>query len=288
MNPPRPTPTPPRALQSRDLKSLARETDSPRGGSLWLLAPEQIDQLAEDLQYDRLDVEQAALRQGVIPERYARSLNALTQQDQLALLESHVAMVGLGGLGGHLLELLARSGVGTLYAADGDSFEPSNLNRQLLATAQSLHQTKAKAAQARCHSINPSVRLHVRDQYLDSDGMLDLLQGAELAVDALGELAPRRKLAQACHTLNIPLVAGALAGWSGYVTLVRPDGIHPVEFMGGDDSAEKKLGCPGPTVSLVASLMAAEAINTLLGRPALDGRMLVVDLRDMSFETVTL
>lgn len=270
------------------LHTLAREVPSPRGGSLFLLAPSQVEHISKSAQWDMLDVEQQGLGQGIIPERYVRNMDAIDVEEQRTLLQSRIAMVGLGGLGGHLLELLARTGIGTIVAADGDAFEASNLNRQLLATSNTLHQTKASAAQERCRIINPATRLHVYDTYLDEAGMLEMTVGADIVVDALGELAPRRLLSRVCRKQNLPLVAGALAGWSGYVALIRPGGTHPVEFMGGDDSAEKKLGCPGPTVAFVASLMAAEVINTLVGRPTLDGRMLALDLRRMQFETVTL
>lgn len=237
---------------------------------------------------DLLDVEQAALQAEILPERYARSMDSVTPAQQLALLRSDVALVGLGGLGGCLLESLARIGVGSIHAADGDVVEASNLNRQLLATTRTLGQSKAEAARERCRNINPAVRFATRNDFLDRAGMAEMLQGAELCLDALGDLAPRRELALACRDAGVPLVAGALAGWSGYVALVRPGGSHPVEFMGGDDSAEKKLGCPAPAVALVAALMAAEAVNLLLGRSCLDNKMLVLDLRRMSFETVTL
>lgn len=244
--------------------------------------------LARSEGLDLLGVEQAALQAGVVPEHYSRNMDSITEAEQLRLLRSDVALVGLGGLGGGLLESLARTGVGRIRAADGDVFEASNLNRQLLATTATLGHSKAEAAHDRCRAVNPAVRFVARADFLDSVGLEEMLQGADLVLDALGDLASRRSLAVACRNARVPLVAGALAGWSGYVALVRPGQPHPVEFMGGDDSAERKLGCPAPAVALISGLMAAEAVNVLLGRSRLDGKMLVADLRGMNFETVSL
>ena len=94
-------------------------------------------------------MERTALELGICPERYLRNLDAYSLAEQLRLLKSHAALVGLGGLGGYVLELLARAGVGSIRAADGDEFVPSNLNRQLYATRRTLCGYKAAAAAAR-------------------------------------------------------------------------------------------------------------------------------------------
>ena len=94
-------------------------------------------------------IEAAALSLGVCPERYLRNFEAYSLEEQLRLLSGRVALVGLGGLGGYVLELLARAGVGAVRVADGDEFCPSNLNRQLFATRRGLGGDKAAAAAAR-------------------------------------------------------------------------------------------------------------------------------------------
>ena len=79
-------------------------------------------------------------------ERYIRNLGALTEQECALLHTKTVFVAGCGGLGGYLIEMLLRLGVGTIRAADGDAFEASNLNRQLLSSPQTLGQSKAEAA----------------------------------------------------------------------------------------------------------------------------------------------
>ena len=71
-----------------------------------------------------------------IPERYWRNARFLSRTDQEKLLQAHVVIIGLGGLGGTVLEELLRLGIGTITGVDMDVFELSNLNRQLLATEE--------------------------------------------------------------------------------------------------------------------------------------------------------
>ena len=81
-----------------------------------------------------------------IPERYWRNARFLSRTDQEKLLQAHVVIIGLGGLGGTVLEELLRLGIGTITGVDMDVFELSNLNRQLLATEENIGLHKAEAA----------------------------------------------------------------------------------------------------------------------------------------------
>lgn len=259
--------------------------------------------LARDLNLPLRLVERAALEavpEGVpeavplVPARYLRNMRTFTPRDQARFLESEVAMPGLGGLGGHLLELLARAGVGRIRAADGDRFEESNLNRQLLSAQATLGRSKARAAVLRAAQANPAVELTVREECLDQEGLAAFIRGADLVLDALGGLAPRADLARAAAREGLPLLTAAVAGTSGYVALVLPGEPGPADFLGvgartGGEPAEVLLGTPGPTVALAASLQASQALSFLArGAACLSGRMLLFDLADMTFQTVSL
>jgi len=234
-------------------------------------------------------VERDALKNGIIPKRYLRSMDSITSKDQLKLLDSTIAQVGLGGLGGTLLEILLRTGIGGIRTADGDSFEESNLNRQALSTVHSLGMNKATTAIDRAAEINPSIEYEAITQFLDATSLPAFVQGADLVIDALGGLETRLTLQRSAAEANIPMVTGALAGWTGYVGVVQPGQTGPADIMGSDNAAEELLGCPAPAVSLFASLMACEAIKILTGQPSsLESSMLIVDLRSHTFEKVQL
>lgn len=273
------------------LSRLSRQEVLPDGRQRPCLPLAVAEELALSLRLPLAQVEIAALEQGIAPERYLRNFDTYTLAEQARLLASRVALVGLGGLGGYVLELLARAGVGGVTAADGDEFAPSNLNRQLYCTSRSLGGFKAAAAAARVERVNPAVVFTPVAAFLDEANMARLLGGAQLCIDALGGLTDRPALARAAGAAGIPLLTAAVAGQSGYVATVLPGQPSPADFFGPDASApaENTLGTPGPAVCAASAILAGEALNILCGRaPALAGSMLLFDLSRMSFETVRL
>ncbi len=264
----------------------------PDGREGLFLPMRAVADLAAALELPPRHVEIAALEAGICPLRYARSLHAFSMAEQARLLGSKVGQVGLGGLGGGLLENLVRAGVGVIAAADGDVFDETNLNRQLLSEAAAVGMPKAAVAAARAKAVNPSVEFSAVAEFLDAAGMAALLDGADLAVDALGGLADRPALVAAARQRGIPLVTGAVAGYTGIVATVLPGDPSPLDLFGGaakGRSAEDALGCPSPAVMAVAALQAAEVVRILAGRPpALAGKALIADLEAMRFDTVTL
>jgi len=104
-------------------------------------------------------VEEAALERGILPARYQRNRNIISVSDQLKLFRSSVAVIGCGGLGGYIVEELARLGVGKIVVIDFDVFEEHNLNRQLFSSPAHLGTAKVAAAAKRIGEINPAVTL---------------------------------------------------------------------------------------------------------------------------------
>ena len=222
-------------------------------------------------------------------ERYVRSLGALTEDELAQLRTKRVCVLGCGGLGGYAVELLARLGVGALTVVDGDFFVPSNLNRQLLAVEQNLGAGKAQIAAERVHSINPGVRVTVVPRYLTEENVGEVLCGHDLVVDALDSIAARRIAAMGCDRLGMPLVHGAISGWSAQVAVILPgtgalDKIYPANA--GETSPPSSLSF---TPALAAAVQAAEAVKLLVHREAvLQSRLLLVDLLSLEFTTVVL
>jgi molybdopterin/thiamine biosynthesis adenylyltransferase len=276
------------ASLEESIRSLAQPRALPWGGTGAVLDVNDVAKLAGKHGLPGHEIEALALSLDVTPARYLRNRQSVSREDQIHLLRANVAMVGLGGLGGSLLEQFLRLGIGRVRAADGDRFEASNLNRQALSTLDGLGRDKARAARLRADEINPSITLETHSEFLTDETLPGFLDGCALAVDALGGLTMRGHLQRAAAGADIPLVTGALAGWTGYVAVVMPGQIGPADLMGTDNGAEERLGCPAPAVNLVASLMALEVVNVLTGAPTLAGRMLVTDLRSYTFETISL
>lgn len=255
--------------------------------------PEQtLLKLAAAAGVDLLVAQRAACRVGVWPARYVRNARQLSIQEQLALLESHVLLVGLGGLGGWLLELLARLGVGSITGVDADRFEESNLNRQLLGNAGNLGQSKARAAAARLAVVNPAIQFTAVPRFMDEALCARLLRGMDLALDALGGLDCRLSLQQAAARVGVPLVSAGIAGLTGWVAVVLPGQPGPVQWLGAGSTGsaatpEEELGNLAPTAAAAASLQAAEALKLLTGRPPASG-MFLFDLADGDIQRIRL
>ena len=236
-------------------------------------------------------VELAALEAGLLPMRYRRNRVTLSVEDQSRLFRSRVAVVGCGGLGGYIVEELARLGVGSLVLVDPDAFEEHNLNRQLLSTPALLGRVKVEVGRERVAEVNPAVTVVAHHARFSAENARELFSGCTAVMDGLDSAVTRRELATACRDLAVPLVHGAIAGWYGQVTVQMPGSdISPI-FMASPEATgvETVLGNPSFTPAVVASLQVAEVVKLLLGRGApLVGRVLFVNLLDMRFDEVRL
>ena len=124
-------------------------------------------------------------------QRYSRNLPALSRQEQELLHKKRVLVAGCGGLGGYITENLLRLGIGHITAVDGDSFDVSNLNRQLLATEATIGKSKAEAAKERAALVNPSVEFMAIGKYITPENAADTIAGHNIVIDALDSVSAR-------------------------------------------------------------------------------------------------
>ncbi len=229
------------------------------------------------------EVEVMALKQGIVPQRYLRNIGTIGAEGQIRLLRSHMAVVGAGGLGGTIAELLARMGVGHIIIIDDDRFAEQNLNRQLMCTERNIGKYKAKVAAARVRRINSAVRVTVRTERLTVDNASRLLRGAEVVLDALDNLSSRLAVEKACRELKIPFVHGSIAGFCGQLMTVYPEdpGLQAIYSATSppETGIETRLGNPATTPAIIAALEVQEAIKIItgIGEPVRN-RLLVFDL----------
>lgn len=228
------------------------------------------------------------------PGRYDRNFNTLNLEEQETLAQSHVAVMGLGGLGGGVCEMLARTGVGTLTLVDGDVFDTSNLNRQLLCREDLIDTPKALAARDRINLINSEIQVNALQVYGDGAGFYEMLKGVDLVVDCLDSIDTRFLLQEAAQKRGIPLVSGAIAGVSGQVTVIFPQDLG-YELIYGKKSRALSKGIETQTGNisycalLVSALEASECIKVLLNRGnILRNKLLIVDLWTNGFEVMDL
>lgn len=219
--------------------------------------------------------------------RYSRNIPALSEAECSLLQTKRVCVVGCGGLGGNLIEQLARIGIGSIRAVDGDEFEESNLNRQLLSTVELLGCGKAEAAARRIQAVNPDVKAEAVHAFLDETNVCDLVAGCDIVLDALDNIAARRILAVACEQQGIPYVYGAISGWTAQAAVCLPgdrlvDRIYPE----GARLTDKSVLCFTP--ALCAALQTSLCIKVLAGREFDHGVLYYFDLSDPEFLTVSM
>lgn len=221
--------------------------------------------------------------------RYSRNKNLMSDDEIILLSQKKVCVLGLGGLGGYIVEMLSRIGVGSLTLVDGDVFDETNLNRQLFSSMNNLGSSKALEAEKRVKGINPLTKVIPVYEFVDSSNAMKIIADHDVIVDALDSIDLRKYIAKVCTELNLPLVHGAIAGWYGQVATIYPndttlDILYPKDIKRG---IEKELGNPSFTPALVASIQVSEVIKLLLNRgDLLRNSFMMIDLYTNDIEVI--
>jgi molybdopterin/thiamine biosynthesis adenylyltransferase len=265
------------------LRALAGEETEVSKEPCRIIDLASLKQFAAEFGLTRRQAEVAALRQRVLPARYMRNLGTVGWEGQIALLEATVGVAGAGGLGGWIIEGLARMGLGRLILVDSDVFSENNLNRQAFCREDNLGQSKVEAATQRVAAVNAAVEVIPHHKHLNGPKMMArLFRGCNVLVDALDSLPTRLDLQRAARDLGVPLVHGAIAGYVGQVMTILPDDEGLLGLYGQREvpqqGIEVQWGNPAATPMMAASWQIAEVVKLLAGRgEPLSCRMLFMD-----------
>ena len=281
------------------VQSRAKNYPAPKKRTYLGIAPDDVAAIALEAGVYGYEVEIAALKNGVWPQRYVRNTDSISTGEQIALLKAHVVVVGLGGLGGLLTALLARMGIGRLTLCDFDSFDATNLNRQMLSGMAVLGVSKAQTALEYVREVNPSVNAKIYEKAFDETSeSLTLLQNKTICADCLDNLKTRMLLARACQKAGIPLVSASIGGFCGQLTVVHPGGEGLEAVYGsldeGCDSEDSKgcevdMGTPGPTAAAVSSLQALEVAKVIMRKnTALKNSVVLFDFSGFDMQVIDL
>jgi adenylyltransferase/sulfurtransferase len=235
-------------------------------------------------------------------ERYARHivLRDVGGPGQAALKRARVLVIGAGGLGAPLLMYLAAAGVGTLGVIDDDVVSLSNLQRQIIHATPDLGRLKVESAVGEIARVNPHVSVETHAMRLTAANALDLVSRYDVVADGSDNFATRYLVSDACFFAGKPLVTATLGTFDGTLTTIRaheraPDGrpnptyrcLFPVPPPAGSIPACAEAGILGALTGVLGSMMALEAIREIVGfGQGLVGRYLMVDARDLRFETL--
>lgn len=217
--------------------------------------------------------------------RYERNIPALTEEECNILREKRVLIIGCGGLGGHLIEMMTRTGIGSIRAVDGDVFEPSNLNRQLLSEVPLLGTGKAKAAADRVRRVNPDIDMEAVGAFMTESNVCELLRSCDAVLDGLDNIPSRKILAAACANAGIPYIYGAVNGWVSQAAISMP-GDNLIETLYPEHAVIKNKSVLSFTPALCASMQVSLCVKLLVGRPVESGTLYYFDLLNQEFETI--
>jgi len=219
--------------------------------------------------------------------RYERNLPALTEAECAVLRTKRVLVVGCGGLGGHIIDQLCRIGIGSIRLADGDVFDETNLNRQLLSRVSALGRPKTQVAREYIAQVNPAVQVEAVPEFMTKNNVYDLVGGCDAVIDALDNIPSRRILSEACEKAGVPYVYGAIQGWLAQAALSLP-GDKLVDILFPQDVHIRDKSVLSFTPALCASLQTALCVKYLTGREVAHGTVFCFDLLNMEFETIPL
>lgn len=157
------------------------------------------------------------------PEWMSRTDLLLGAERMERLRQSHVLVVGTGGVGAYAAEMLVRAGVGRMTLLDADRVQPSNINRQLCALHSTVGEEKVRVLERRFKDINPDLRLVVRPEYLEEQDVESLLDGEhyDFIVDAIDTIAPKCALIMGAMRRRLRIVSSMGAGAKTDITQVR-------------------------------------------------------------------
>jgi molybdopterin/thiamine biosynthesis adenylyltransferase len=227
--------------------------------------------------------------------RYARQtiFPDLGEAGQRRLLDSTVVLIGCGATGTVIANHLARSGVGRLRIVDRDFIELNNLQRQLLFDEQDIADglPKAEAARRKLSRINSQIAVEGIVADVTADNILDLLAGADLAMDGADNFETRFLLNDACVRLGLPWIYTGVIASYGMTMTIRPGETACLRCLldqlpaPGTAPTCDTAGVLAPAVAVVASIAAGEALKLLAGFGELNaGSLLNYDLLDNSLE----
>ncbi len=252
------------------------------------------DLMSQVLGGSKKEVEITALEKGVIPLRYQRNIGTIGVKGQIKLLKSTVAVIGAGGLGGGIIELLARQGMGHIIIADNDRFTESTLNRQLMSTEKDIGRYKAQIAADRVRAINSSLIITSYTDTITEGNVKEVLNGAYVVVDGLDLLPPRFMVEKAARELGIPFVYGAIAGFVGQVMTIFPEDEGLSLIYGKKEEYPQRgdeviAGNPSATPTMITSWQVQEVVKILtgIGKP-LRNRLLYLDAKEGLAEVIEL
>lgn len=222
--------------------------------------------------------------------RYSRHflLPEVGEAGQAKLLDARVLLVGAGGLGSPTAFYLAAAGIGTIGIVDHDTVDMSNLQRQILHTAERVGMPKVDSARETLQALNPDVKVIGYQERLDSHNIMRIIADYDVVVDGCDNFPTRYLVNDACVLAGKPNVHGSIFQFEGQASVFYPGKgpcyrcLFPEPPPPGAAPSCAEAGVLGVLPGLVGCVQALETVKLILGagRPLI-GRMVYFDTLSM-------
>ncbi|MBT3197696.1 MAG: molybdopterin-synthase adenylyltransferase MoeB [Gammaproteobacteria bacterium] len=229
--------------------------------------------------------------------RYSRQimLPQVGAEGQERLLNGHVLIIGLGGLGAPAAIYLAAAGVGHLTLVDFDEVDLSNLQRQIVHTTADIGRPKVTSARESLLRLNPEIEITTIDRKLTEEEASHQIRQVDLVLDCSDNFTTRFAINRICVEQRVPLVSGAAIRMEGQISVFRPDleqsPCYRCLYQGGDELDESctQSGVLAPLVGIIGSMQALEAMKLIIGiGETLHGKLMLLDALSMEWRTLRL
>lgn len=204
-------------------------------------------------------------------DRYSRQiiLDKIGVKGQNRLAEAKIAVIGLGGTGGLIAQLLTRLGVGTLFIVDPDYVSIDNLHRQVLFKEEDVGKLKVELAANFLKSINSNVNIEKIYQELNALNVESIVNSVDLVMDGTDNFLTRFIINDACVKLNKPWIYSAAVSYYGTVMPILPDRTAClrclIRELPEQEQKCSEVGVLNTVPSMIASIAVSVAIKILLG-----------------------
>lgn len=226
--------------------------------------------------------------------KYSRQimLPKIDIQGQQKLADSHVVILGIGGLGSPVAIYLTTAGVGEITLIDDDQVDLSNLQRQIVHKFSSIGIDKVESAKQTLLELNPEVKINIINKRLDECKLGKAISQANVVADCCDNFATRFSLNRACYQNSIPLVSGAAIRWEGQLTTFMMTAssacyrcLYDEDILTDQSCAQN--GVVGPVVGIIGSMQALDVIKIITGAgsPML-GELSLFDALNGSFNKI--
>jgi len=204
--------------------------------------------------------------------RYSRQifLSNIDVDGQQRLLNAHVCILGVGGLGSLTAPYLAAAGVGKITLVDDDEVDISNLHRQLIYAERDVGKAKVEIAQKKLTAINQECCIETIDKRLNSSELQSVIQNVDIVLDGTDNFESRFVANAACFELSKPLLSAAVNQYFGQISFFDFSEGSPCYSclypdVGSDNNNCSENGVLGPVAGIIASWQALHALKYLLG-----------------------